>query len=412
MWLHVLGIMQLGSAEEGNPVDAVIYLSLVLAGLYVLNGRAANVSEVVRQNAWLFVFLAYCFIAIFWSDYPLVAAKRWIKILGHPVMGLIVLTEPAPAEAVSRLIKRAAYVLLPFSMLAIKFYPQIGRSFDTWTGLAVNNGICESKNMLGASSFVIGFFLLSQFREVWRFERTRARRRELWLLALLLYMAGWLLIRSHSATALFSLLIAVGVSTVLGRRWLNKRRVGTYAILTLFILSLIQINFHIFEKIVDLSGHSTTVVGRMELWSELLRVPINPILGVGFESFWLGDRLILLHEGRPWQPNEAHNGYLEIYLNLGLIGLTLLVCLIIATFRKIRVELIRNPNWGRYRMGFLIAVIFYNFTEVSFRGLSLIWFAFYIIALDYATPRYEPVETAIAVEGEEEPIYAQESAHA
>ena len=66
-------------------------------------------------------------------------------------------------------------------------------------------------------------------------------------------------------------------------------------------------------------------------------------------------------------PNEAHNGYLETYLTLGLIGVFLLIGLFVATFRKIRLELFRNFEWGRYRLGFLAAVILYNWTEAAFR---------------------------------------------
>jgi len=132
-------------------------------------------------------------------------------------------------------------------------------------------------------------------------------------------------------------------------------------------------------------------MGRMELWRDCLAVDTNPILGVGFEGFWLGDRLHLVKQGRPWQPNEAHNGYLETYLNLGIVGLLMLFGLITATFRKIRLELFRNPDWGRFQLGFLIALIFYNLTEATFKGLSLTWFIFFIVAIKYPRLGYEQV---------------------
>ena len=49
-------------------------------------------------------------------------------------MALIVLTEPDPEEALTRLMKRCAYVVVPVSILFIKYYPQLGRAFDPWTG--------------------------------------------------------------------------------------------------------------------------------------------------------------------------------------------------------------------------------------------------------------------------------------
>ena len=187
-WLNVFGLHNLGSAEEGNPLDAVVYLSLIIAGLYVLNQRQVSLFQALLNNGWLMAFLLYCLIAIFWSDFPFVALKRWIKMLGHPIMALILFTEPDPAEALVRLMKRSAYVLVPFSILAIKYYPDIGREFDDWTGIAVNVGISQSKNMLGCVCLVLGFFFFCHFLTTWRTEKSRARRDELRLVGVLLFL--------------------------------------------------------------------------------------------------------------------------------------------------------------------------------------------------------------------------------
>ena len=47
----------------------------------------------------------------------------------------------------------------------------------------------------------------------------------------------------------------------------------------------------------------------------------NPLLGAGFENFWVGERQVTLGG---LGGNQAHNGYLEIYLNLGWVGILLL----------------------------------------------------------------------------------------
>jgi O-antigen ligase len=244
--------------------------------------------------------------------------------------------------------------------------------------------------------------------QIWRTPKGKQRRHELYLIAFLLFMVVWLLRQAHSATSTLSLLIAMAIIVILGRRWVNKRLIGTYVVLAVIVLALAELTFGIFERIVDLTGHEATLMGRGELWRQLLAMQTNPVFGVGFESFWLGDRLVLIKGDRPWQPNEAHNGYLETYLNLGLIGLLMLVGLIIATFRKACTELLLNFEWGRLRLAFLAVVVFYNWTEVSFRGLSLMWFPFYIIALDYVSFGYEPVaypSEAVVPEEEMESVY-------
>ena len=63
--------------------------------------------------------------------------------------------------------------------------------------------------------------------------------------------------------------------------------------------------------------------------------------------------------------------------------------LIVATFRKIRLELFRNFDWGRFQLGFLAAIVFLNLTEATFRGLSLTWFIFFVIAMKYPTVEYK-----------------------
>ena len=125
-WLSMLGVpVSTTSAEDGSPIDRIIFFSLMLSGVYVLHQRRVTISEFARNNVWLTIFLVYCLVAILWSEYPFVAFKRWIKILGHPIMALVVLTDPDPIQAVRRLFKRAAFVLIPMSILFIKYYPGV-----------------------------------------------------------------------------------------------------------------------------------------------------------------------------------------------------------------------------------------------------------------------------------------------
>ena len=130
-------------------------------------------------------------------------------------------------------------------------------------------------------------------------------------------------------------------------------------------------------------GRGSDLSGRTGIWTALLELHTNPILGTGFESFWLGKGYSSWKESSILSPNEAHNGYLETYLTLGIIGVFLLIGLFVATFWKIRLELFRNFEWARYRLGFLAAVILYNWTEAAFKTLSPLWFVFYLIAMDY-----------------------------
>ncbi len=402
-WLNIFGLTAISSTtDEGTPIDAAIYFTLIVSGCYILNRRRLNFTEVFRNNGWLIAFLLYCFLAILWSDVPFTAFKRWIKVIGHPVMVLVLFTEPDPMEALKRLIQRSAYVLVPFSILVIKYYDSIGRHYDEFTGMASNRGLNYNKNGLGAVCLVLGYFFFWQLLKIWRGKRGKAWRNELLLTGGFLFLIAYLLRKAHSMTPTLALLIGILVMTAVGQRFVNKRAIGIYAALVAVTLLMAEWWFGIYEWVVDLTGHVSTIEGRENLWDELLAFHTNPIFGVGFESFWSGDRLKAMWAAHPWHPTEAHNGYLETYLNLGCLGLLMLGGMLFATYRKIRLELLKNFEWGRYRLGLLVAVIAHNWTEATFKGLSIMWFVFYVIALDYGTIDSTPVEEVSAPAGSDE----------
>jgi O-antigen ligase len=183
-----------------------------------------------------------------------------------------------------------------------------------------------------------------------------------------------------------------------------------YVLIGILALVAGEMVFGIYRNMVQLLGRDLTLTDRTELWPVLLKLQPNPILGAGFESFWLGARVEELFARYVWHPTEAHNGYLEIYLNLGIAGIVLFAVLIIETFWKIRLELLKRFELGRFRLACLAAILVYNYTEAGLRGVHSVYIIFFLVAVDYPTvPRLrpkrfsEPVrskdkETAVSVE--------------
>ena len=272
-WLRLAGIPIIGgSFEEGNPIDAVVYLTLTFAGLYVINQRGVSLSEFAQNNQWVTIFFIYCFLAIFWSDFPLVSFKRWIKIIGHPVMVLVIFSELDTIDTVVTLLKRVAYVVLPVSILWIKSYPQLGRESAEWGGSMSNCGITVGKNSLGCISSIFALVFVWHLLRVLRTEKSSSRRNEIRLITVLLLMVGYCLWKAHSATSWLSLIAAALVMVFLGFRTVNMRLIGTYAVAAAVVLVIAQFTFDVYGKIVAVSGHEATLEGRSRLWEDVTGV--------------------------------------------------------------------------------------------------------------------------------------------
>jgi hypothetical protein len=381
-WLELFGIhVGAASQQDGSPIDAAFFFLLIIAGAAVLVRRRIALATFARNNMWLTAFVVFGMLSIVWSDFPFVAFKRWIKTLGHPIMALVVLTEADPKQAVRAVMARSGYLMLTLSVLFIKYYPQYGRSFDLWSGTPTNVGIMNSKNDLGYCCMLFGLFF------VWRllsFLRNRATESsvELAIVACYLVMVGWLLSMCDSATSMTCLALGSATMVVVSSKLVSKRFLGTYVVVGGIVAAVFVFSGG-YEAVVKMFGRNPNLTDRTVVWSDVLAIADSPVLGTGFESFWLGDRLDQMWAKWWWHPIQAHNGYIETYINLGGVGLFLLAATMIATFLKAKSEMLRDLDFGRFRLGVLVAVIVYNYTEATFKGVHLVWTVFYLIATDY-----------------------------
>jgi exopolysaccharide production protein ExoQ len=176
--------------HEGSPVDMVVYLLLILAGSVVLLKRSVSLSAFMRQNVWIGAFFIFGLLSVTWSEFPFVAFKRWYKVVGHVVMVLVVFSEEDPEGALAALLRRCSYFLSPLSVIFIKYYPHLGRTFSVWTGEAANTGVTTNKNLLGVFSFVMVLAFLAQW--IAKAYPSEAKQQvEKYVYLVLIYINGW-----------------------------------------------------------------------------------------------------------------------------------------------------------------------------------------------------------------------------
>jgi O-antigen ligase len=391
---------------EGSPLDRLVYLSLIVAGLLVLAGRGFRWSQAISANKVLFLLYGYFAISSLWSIYPGVSFKRCVKDMGNLVIVMVIISEKDPLAAARSVFVLIAYVFTPLSVLFIKYIPEIGRAYSPSGTLNVT-GVASSKNELGCALLVCGLFLWLTLLD------RRERQREdpagtplvLFPLYLTLGMMAWISYRANSMTSLLCFVIGASLLWGLRRPILQSRmqHLGTYMIVVAGFFTFSRVFPSISGVLFKLLNRDPTLTGRTDIWKLVLEEHTNPLIGTGFYSFWLGERVDKFWRLYEFRLNEAHNGYLETYLNNGLIGVGLLLAVLLSSARKMRDSFMNGNHAVAMRLVLVIIGMLYNLSEAAFNRMGLIWFALLLAVAEYPAmvSQQQPSEMSEQLSAEE-----------
>jgi O-antigen ligase len=318
-------------------------------------------------------------LSISWSDYPFISLKRYIKTFGMFIMVLVIVTETKPSVAIFHVFRNCYIFLVLSSAFLIFFLPSEGISASYWIG------ITSHKNQLGELS-CIGAIVF-----IWELKKIGFNKKS-YKYIFLLIISLILLFNSNSMTSVVVFLFTVSLFVLLQVK-MNSRFVSSF-IIFFYILAVSTFIFidnslpgGLVAEFFSAIGRDMTFTGRNELWVDVLKIvdKNNSWFGLGYESFWIGD-IHNLWNIYIWKPNQAHNGYVDTYATLGIIGLILLVLVALNTFFRISRQFTINYYLSSVRMIILLAIVWYNFSESSFcTSATSLWFIFLIINANYGT---------------------------
>jgi O-antigen ligase len=361
------------SYSEGSPVDRTVFLALIVAGGVVLARRNLDWRRWIASNPWIALYLMYCLASMAWSDEPFVLFKRWIKDLGNPIMALVILTDRRPYETAATILRRLSFLLLPLSLLFVKYFPDLGRVYHI-DGAPLYTGIGHQKNDLGGMCLITGIYfawnLIVNRSPDWKSSPVYTRQD-----MVLVVMMAWLLYMSNSQTSLACLVVASGLFVLSRFPPFSRKPAKLVIFLTgsALVFGILEQTFHIKDYIFYLLGRDPSLTNRTELWALVKSLETNPLLGAGFMSFWAGERMARVWEVMGRGVNQAHSGYLEQYLNLGYVGLAFIGGIILAGLISVRRQLDTDVAGGLLRFSFILVAILYNYTEASFYGINTLW---------------------------------------
>jgi exopolysaccharide production protein ExoQ len=362
-------------AGEGSPLDRNVFLVLLFAGVYVLSARRRALAASLRSNPVVILFFFFCLVSVLWSDYPDVAIKRWFKGIGDLVIALVVVTEKDPVAGLKRVLSRAGFLLLPTSVLFIRYFGDLGRGYDP-DGMPMNTGVTTNKNTLGVITFVLSLGTLWQIVNLLHDRGAPNRGRRLLAQCVLLGFGIAVLNMAQSATSQVCFILGAILILATNLPMMKRRKSAVHMLVAtiVFAATFLMLSGTV-GSVFHLIGRQSNLTGRTEIWAAVLRVASNPLLGAGYESFWLGPRVqqVWSYLSRYMHVNEAHNGYLEVYLNLGWVGVCLIALILIKGYTH-AVDAFRHcPKIGSLMLAYVVSAATYSTTEAGFRLLDPIW---------------------------------------
>lgn len=368
----------LDATLNGSPIDAAVFAVLLCIGLLVLMYRRKTTSAYLALSGPVIFYFLYCLISVTWSPFHEPAFKRWTKALGDLVMVLVILTDGQPIAALRRVYSRVGFILFPLSVFMIR-YSDTGRGFDV-DGTPSNLGLTTNKNELGLIVFVISLGLLWNVRSLFAHKDELHRGRRLVAQITALGFGIALLQMAHSATAVTCFILGAGLMFATSLKFF-KNRPGRVLALSLGVVLVGGLGLLLGggSAISESLGRGGGLSGRTDIWAVSIAAAQNPIIGTGFESFWNANAAkvnygLQLRGFRDLHNlNSAHNGYLELYLDLGLVGVGLIVLILFSGYRSASKAFQHDPEVGTLLLACIATGTFYSITEAGFRILTPSW---------------------------------------
>lgn len=361
---------EVSEATDGSWVLRLQWTTVFAFAGWVLYKTAGwAVVPAAMKNPFVWLLLVYCALSVLWSPEPGAAIKRSFQFFGVLLIGASV--AHLCRHDFVRLLRAGLdglTAILFLSILAGVFVPDIGR--ETVVSLdGAWRGILDQKNTLGIVSAVSLFF--------WLVLQTLVPRRG-WVAALTLGVILTCLLMSRSSTSLFLALVSMGLYLALYRAYIRTPLAIARLVVVLLMVLTVGLTLFFFqhsrlplwdeliEPFSALFGKSSDLTGRTEIWEYMwLEIEKHWAFGLGYGSFWLGpgspSQELVSHFY--WNPNSAHNGYLEVLNELGAMGFGLFVLMLLNhAVNVIRLVRIDRPKFA-FHLALLVVFLLSNATE-------------------------------------------------
>ena len=380
------------AATQDAAIEGELPLQILWAVVYgtvalLLLPRWKSVGALMLENKALLLLVLLCFVSAAWSADPAITLRKSVALLGTVLLGVLLGLQfeiSTQLRILTTVLAIAALASLLAAMCAPQAFPPTEAAPGAW------NGVFSHKNLLGRSMSLgaIAFLTL---------DRTTVAR---WL-----YSVGGavlclsVLVGSRSQTGLVVLLAlscVAGCSRVL--RWESRQLTGSLLIMCVVAMPLALLASEHMGDMASLLHRDITLTGRSRIWTfAVLSFSQRPWIGYGYGAFWRvatesRQALALIQ----YQTPHAHNGFLDLGLQLGMTGVALFAAGWVVAFyfagRLARHEATRAARWP---LLYLVFMVLYSITENSLLVPNSILWILFAAACASASPSSRQLERAV-----------------
>lgn len=361
---------------EGNSDVIASFFIIYIITLFLVFLRWKKFIRVVTERKLLLVLIGIALASVFWSVSPELTLRRSFALVGTTLFGFYLATRYSLKEQF-RLLTWALGIAMVLSVLLALLLPSYGihQGGDfpgSW------KGIYTHKNTLGFNmGFSVCVFALLAF---WG-----GKYRLLGWVGFIL--AAILLLLSTSKTPLLCALTVLALLPLYSiLRWRYTLSFFFFAIAVMINVIFSTLLLNNAESILGAFGRDLTLTGRTQLWTVVVgMIQKRPWLGYGYTAFWLGWEGESQHvwTAITWHPDYSHNGYLELALQLGLLGIVVFgIDFLFCFIRALTVAGVSKTAAEMFPLAFLTFFLPFSISEsIILKQNSIFWVLYVSLTL-------------------------------
>ena len=315
-------------ALVGEAGYTAALVALALAGAGSARARAQAIDWTNALPLSLVLYLGWAVASLLWSYQPLDTLWRLTNLLATALLGLTIAWSRdtiqivrALGDVLRALLVTSLLVELVIALLGVD-WPLAFLTGSLFRGGPIQ-GVFGSRGAIAFLSLVALFTFLIELR-------TRSVRRSVAIASLTLASICMVLASSPIGfLALGAVIVTAAAIFILRRVRARTRWRWNAAFVTTAVLTVIGVWLARVSIIIALDGRGETTT-RVHLWQQMSRYLFyRPLTGWGYSGgWWVGAPYTWIQQAIDKTLGSGLNGYIDVYFQLGAIGLILFVALI------------------------------------------------------------------------------------